>query len=166
VSQQQDSTILYYRDRARSIGLHSALQEACKDLDETRDALGRKEDRQSAIRFAFGVFGFCLGIITCAVKGCTTIGHEKVAGWPQLRVVEHHVPHKDMRDKCAPAGSWMGPVEACAEFRLASGECHIYYSADFPPQKWIVEHERLHCAGHDHLGSTSMRDYLARWRTK
>jgi hypothetical protein len=28
----------------------------------------------------------------------------------------------------------------------------------------VVEHERLHCQGHDHIGETAMRDFLTRYR--
>ena len=101
-----------------------------------------------------------LAIMAALVGGCSVIGHEKVEGWPELEIVEHYVPHWQMRDKCAPyTGFGMHP-EACAQFDLVNAKCHIWFSADFPPQKFIVEHERLHCAGYDHVGSTGMRRYL------
>lgn len=88
------------------------------------------------------------------------LGHQKVEGWPALAIVEHYVPHAEMRDRCSRyVGFGMSP-EACAEFNLAKRECHIWFSADFPPQKFIVEHERLHCAGYDHAGSTAMQQFL------
>jgi hypothetical protein len=98
-------------------------------------------------------------LLAALFAGCTAIGHERVEGWPALQIVEHHVPHHEMRDRCARyTGFGMSP-EACAEFDLVHRKCHIWYSADFPPQKFIVEHERLHCAGYDHAGSNAM----ARW---
>jgi hypothetical protein len=101
-----------------------------------------------------------LALLAALLGGCTTIAHEKVEGWPQLRIVEHYVPHAQMRDRCARyVGFGMSP-EACAEFDLAAGTCHIWFSADFPPQRFIVQHERLHCAGYDHVGSTGMQRYL------
>jgi hypothetical protein len=101
-----------------------------------------------------------LALLVPLFAGCTVIGHEKVEGWPALEIVEHHVPHAVMRDKCAPyVGFGMNP-EACAEFDLVNAKCHIWFSADFPPQKFIVEHERLHCAGYDHVGSTNMARFL------
>lgn len=166
MSQRQDPSLLHYRGLIRECGFHRAIEIAARDVDHLREELGRKLDRQAAIRMGFLALGVALGIFLCTIKGCSTIGHEKVAGWPALRVIEHYVPHAAMRDKCAPAGSWMGPVEACALFLLDKGECHIFYSADFPPQNWIVEHERLHCSGVDHVGSQNMRDLLARWSNR
>ncbi len=99
-------------------------------------------------------------VLATALSGCSVIGHEKVAGWPELEVVEHYVPHAQMRDRCAPyVGFGMSP-EACAEFDLANRKCHIWFSADFPPQDFIVKHERMHCAGYDHVGSTAMQRFL------
>jgi hypothetical protein len=101
-----------------------------------------------------------LVLLAALAAGCSVIGHERVEGWPALQVVEHYVPHAVMRDKCAPyAGFGMSP-EACAEFDLVHRQCHIWFSADFPPQKFIVEHERMHCAGYDHVGSTNMARFL------
>jgi hypothetical protein len=95
------------------------------------------------------------------LAGCTAIdGHQQVRGWPKLEVVEHYVPHHVMRDRCVRyTGFGMSP-EACAEFNLLENRCDIWYSADFPPQRFIVEHERLHCAGYDHYGSTAMQQLL------
>jgi hypothetical protein len=93
--------------------------------------------------------------------GCTVVGHERVEGWPALEIVEHHVPHHVMRDRCmryAPPG--MSP-EACAEFDFGANQCHIWFSADFPPPQAFVEHERLHCQGFDHAGETVMERALA-----
>jgi hypothetical protein len=106
---------------------------------------------------------FFAALFLLFASGCTTVGHERVAGWPQLRIVEHHVPHHVMRERCvryAPPG--MSP-EACAEFYFAEGECHLWFSADFPPPQAFIQHERLHCAGYDHVGETNMRDFLAQY---
>jgi hypothetical protein len=101
-----------------------------------------------------------LVLLAALLGGCTAIGHERVEGWPALEIVEHHVPHAEMRDRCVRyTGFGMSP-EACAEFDLAHRKCHIWFSADFPPQRFIIQHERLHCAGYDHMGSTNMARYL------
>jgi hypothetical protein len=100
-------------------------------------------------------------ILAALAAGCA-MDHQRVEGWPALRIVEHYVPHAEMRDRCVRyAGFGMSP-EACAEFYLDRNECHIWLSADFPPQKFVVEHERLHCAGYDHIGSTNMAQALSR----
>jgi hypothetical protein len=41
--------------------------------------------------------------------------------------------------------------------------CDIWLSESFAPRS-IVEHERLHCRGYDHVGATTMRDFLARYQ--
>lgn len=106
-----------------------------------------------------------LGVLLCVFTASCSVmmGHERVAGWPQLEVVEHYVPHSVMRDRCARYVAFGSSPEACAEFDLANRKCHIWFSADFPPQPFIVEHERLHCAGYDHQGSTNMAAYLKYW---
>jgi hypothetical protein len=91
---------------------------------------------------------------------CTTIGHEKVAGWPKLAVYEHYVPHHEMRERCVKYTPWGMSPEACSEFNLVERRCDIWFSADFPPPKAFIEHERLHCEGYDHAGQTNMRAFL------
>ena len=104
----------------------------------------------------------CAVLLAAIVCGCSTIGHEKVAGWPALRVVEHRVPNNVMRDRCMKyVGFGMSP-EACAEFNFATGVCDIWLSADFPPAAWVVEHERDHCLGYEHAGEHELRNILAR----
>ena len=98
------------------------------------------------------------------LQACTTIDkHEQVAGWPQLTVYEHYVPHHVMRDRCVKYTAFGASPEACAEFNLAERRCDLWFSADFPPPKAYIEHERLHCAGYDHVGETNMRDFLGRY---
>lgn len=92
---------------------------------------------------------------------CTIVGHEKVEGWPTLEIVEHHVPNHVMRDACV---KYMPPTfspMACAEFDLGRRKCHIWLSADFPSES-LLEHERLHCNGYDHVGGTTLKSLMAR----
>lgn len=105
-----------------------------------------------------------LFLLAALLAGCTTIdSHERVEGWPKLEIVEHYVPHAEMRDRCSKyVGFGMSP-EACSEFDLMARKCHIWFSADFPPQAFIVRHEHLHCAGYDHPGSTAMQQYLEQY---
>ena len=102
----------------------------------------------------------CFALLAALAAGCSIVGHEQVQGWPQLEIVEHYVPQAQMRDRCAPyVGFGMTP-EACAEFDLANGKCHLWFNGDSPVQEFIVKHERLHCAGYDHVGSTNMARFL------
>jgi hypothetical protein len=103
--------------------------------------------------------------VVFVTTGCASgLEHRKVEGWPQLTVREHHVPHSEMRDQCTKYASFGGMTEACAVYDLGAGTCDIWLSADFPPSEAIVEHERLHCQGYDHVGETYMERLLARWK--
>jgi hypothetical protein len=94
---------------------------------------------------------------------CSTVGHERVEGWPELTIVEHRVSASEMYDRCRKYVGFGALPMACAEFNLATRRCDIWLIQGFAPRS-IVEHERLHCRGHDHVGETSMRDFLARWQ--
>lgn len=119
-----------------------------------------KEDLLGAVVWL--AWAVTLPLVVFSLGACTMIDHDKVEGWPALTVYEHHVPHHVMRDKCAQYTPWGSFPEACAEFDLAALRCDLYFSADFPPPKFFIEHERMHCAGYDHVGETHMKDFLAR----
>jgi hypothetical protein len=104
--------------------------------------------------------------VCIAFSGCAVINeHERVPGWPDLKVVEHHVAHEEMRERCAPfMPAYMSP-EGCTIFQLDVGEAHIYVSKDFP-NRLVLEHERLHAAGYDHIGSDHMQRILGRWKAR
>ncbi|MGQ0545262.1 MAG: hypothetical protein ACT4P3_08015 [Betaproteobacteria bacterium] len=96
-------------------------------------------------------------------SGCTTVGHERVEGWPELAIVEHRVSASQMYSRCRKyVGFGMVPM-ACAEFNLATRRCDVWLVDGFALPT-IVEHERLHCRGYDHVGETSMRDFLTRYQ--
>lgn len=95
--------------------------------------------------------------MTPFLSACTVIGHDSVMGWPELEVTENYVSHREMRDRCAPYTPPLMSPEACAEFDFALKRCTIWFSVDFPPPARIVAHERLHCAGHDHVGESTLR---------
>ena len=103
-------------------------------------------------------------LASTSLSGCTIVGHEKAHGWPELTVREHYVPHHVMRDKCAKYVPFGMSPDACMEFDLHAGTCDIWYSADFPPGPGVVEHERLHCRGYDHVGGNMLSRALAAWR--
>jgi hypothetical protein len=96
-------------------------------------------------------------VLALLATACTVVGHTKVRGWPELKVVEHHVPEAQMRDRCARYMGFGTSPQACTEFYLKLGQCHIWFSADFPPPRHVVEHERLHCRGYDHIGGSTMQ---------
>jgi hypothetical protein len=104
-------------------------------------------------------------LVAAGAYGCATIDEtHRVAGWPELRVVEHYVSDDEMRSRCSKYVAFGFLPEACSEFYLAQGECHIWLSKDYPPAAFVVRHERLHCEGYDHPGETNLRDILARYQ--
>jgi hypothetical protein len=102
-------------------------------------------------------------LLVAASAACSTVGHEKVEGWPDLMIVEHRVSSGEMYDRCRKYVAFGMLPMACAEFNLATRRCDIWLIEGFAPRS-IVEHERLHCQGHDHVGETAMRDFLTRYR--
>jgi hypothetical protein len=104
-----------------------------------------------------------LAAVAVFLGACSSIGHEKVEGWPQLEIVEHYVPAQAMRERCRKYVGFGSVPLACAEWNLATRRCDIWLSESFAP-RGIVEHERLHCRGYDHVGATTMRDFLARYQ--
>lgn len=104
-----------------------------------------------------------VALMSVLVTGCTTIGAERVAGWPQLEVFEHYVPHKEMRDRCGRYVSAGSSPEACAEFDFAAGRCDLWFSSDFPPARYVIEHERQHCLGYEHVGEHDLGNILSRY---
>lgn len=87
-------------------------------------------------------------LLSLLLTGCAM--SPPAADWPKLDVFEHYVPHAEMRDRCARWTAWGASPEACAEWNFVRRRCDIWYSADFPPQRFIIEHERKHCAGWMH----------------
>ncbi len=107
-----------------------------------------------------------LSLTFLAGSGCATIDtHSLTAGWPDLMLIEHHVPHAEMRDRCGIFVPFGSSPEGCAIFKFQDRECHVYVSADFPSAR-VLEHERLHCKGYDHVGSTDMQKMLADWNSR
>lgn len=93
------------------------------------------------------------------LASCSAIDHKRVEGWPELAIVEHRVPAEEMMSRCQKYTGAASLPLACAEFNLVARRCDIWLSQSFAPRA-IVEHERLHCAGYDHLGSTYMQRFL------
>ncbi len=112
------------------------------------------------------LYGAALALLSELLGGCSTIAHERVDGWPALQIVEHRVSHAEMRNRCAPYVGALQSPEACAEFDFKNARCDIWLSADFRPASYVITHERQHCLGFDHIGSTAMRDLLAAYRRK
>jgi hypothetical protein len=109
---------------------------------------------------------FELALLLALLPGCamTIDQHNKVADWPQLKIIEHFVPNAEMREKCAPYVAWHSTPIACAEFWFGRGECHIWHSSDFPPSEYARQHEIWHCLGYGHPGDDSMQRMVEKWK--
>jgi hypothetical protein len=105
-----------------------------------------------------------VALMSTMISACSVIGGERVEGWPELKIVEHHVSHREMRDRCMPYMGFGMTPEGCAEFNFAQSRCDIWVSADFPPPAFVLDHERQHCAGFEHAGETELRQILANVR--
>ena len=113
-------------------------------------------------------------ILVAIVAGCTMIGKPPIEGWPKLEVVWHRVPSKEMVDFCVEAnsdnplvylhGSPLVMILGCAEADFGRGVCDIYVPEAEYPDRWLDEHERLHCEGWDHYGGSGMRDSWIEWQ--
>jgi len=107
-----------------------------------------------------------LGLValSAALTGCalTIDSHRQVPDWPELKVVEHHVSHDEMFERCHRFVPRFSAPEACTLFYFDRGEAHIYVTESV--NGFILRHERLHAAGYDHVGSDHMRRALEAWR--
>lgn len=104
-----------------------------------------------------------------ALSGCATIDThvQPDPAWPRLKVTEHEVSAVEMLGRCyryLSLGMKLlgGFPLACAEFNLEQGWCRIYYTSW--ATEGVKEHERLHCEGFDHPGSTQLTDHARAWR--
>lgn len=93
--------------------------------------------------------------------GCSTFAQHQPppSDWPKLKIVVHRVPTDIMRNICAPLSP---QPAACAYVYFAEQQCVIWLARNAPQ---FEEHERLHCAGWDHVGSTALRDAWQRHKT-
>ena len=110
----------------------------------------------------------CLGIVVSIaaglLAGCQTIDqHNRVADWPELKVIEHRVPTAEMWERCQRYVPRFSLPAGCTIFYFSRGEAHIYVS-DAEQSPLVLHHERLHALGYDHIGSTNMLRALQAWR--
>jgi hypothetical protein len=109
--------------------------------------------------------GLLAAFVLGGLAGCSAMG-PAIEDWPELAVHEHHVPRAEMRKRCAAFAAFGSPPQACAEVNFAQRRCDIWFRADRPPSAYVRAHERLHCAGHDHEGESTLRQALAEWRSR
>lgn len=96
--------------------------------------------------------------------GCQSIDqHNRVPGWPELKIVEHRVPTAQLWERCQRYVPRFSLPAGCTIFYFSRGEAHIYVS-DAEQSPLVLQHERLHAQGYDHVGSTGMQRALQAWR--
>lgn len=101
------------------------------------------------------------------ISGCTAIGHkEPPSDWPKLEVKVNRVGWYDMQVICGYGGLWtpIAQVYGCANINADTMQCNIYIAGDDEYAQLTIEHELEHCAGKDHIGSSSLADYWEEWK--
>lgn len=101
----------------------------------------------------------CSALLAAPLSGCFMMTNhvEPPADWPALKVIERPLSVIDVQRKCSrhlTVGSAifsLGLTMGCAEVDFAAGVCTIYIARG-ENDPGILEHERDHCAGKDHLG--------------
>jgi hypothetical protein len=107
-----------------------------------------------------------LAVLVALLAGaCTTIdSHVRVDDWPALKIVEHRVSYDAMYERCKKYVGLLSTPLGCTEFYFAAGEAHIYVTPELPLSQKVLEHERLHAAGFDHVGSDAMARLWRDWQ--
>jgi len=107
-------------------------------------------------------------LLWALLAGCATNvidTHRKVADWPELTVIEHHVAEAEMREQCSRFVEPWQIAAGCTLFLFDAREAHLFLSRDFPDPD-IREHELLHAAGYDHIGSDYMHNAWLDWKAQ
>jgi hypothetical protein len=108
-------------------------------------------------------------IASILLAGCVGIDTHKAPpqNWPSVVVVEHRVSTLEMLSHCYQyvplVLKLLGGIPlACAEIDLNKLECDIWLTG-WSSQD-TVEHERLHCTGHDHYGDDTLEQIYNTWK--
>lgn len=101
-----------------------------------------------------------IALLTAALSACGLVPiideHSPLpAGFPKLKVHEHHVAVERLAEFCQPLQI------TCSWVAWAAGRCDIYIAPNTPAP--LIAHERKHCDGRDHIGESTIRNAFARW---
>jgi hypothetical protein len=113
-----------------------------------------------------GLIGVYLVLVLSA---CTAINihQEPPSDWPKLETTTHKVGFWEMQRHCGTSGLKFLLTQslACAWIDFNTMTCRIYYAADDEHSAaHAIEHEKDHCEGRDHIGSTHLRDGWENWK--
>lgn len=116
-----------------------------------------------------GTWKLSLAAALLFLASCTTIDAHRAppADWPKLKVVEHRVGAVEMLKRCYRYVSLpmklAGSVPfACAEVDFVRRRCDIWAIED--AEEGVMEHERDHCDGRDHVGDDTLAQALRAYR--
>lgn len=112
------------------------------------------------------VVASCILSASVIVAGCTVNSAARVAGWPELQVVEHKVSDQEVQARCGSAAAPGMRALACAQFNFRESRCDIWYAGRGPLNPFVLAHERGHCEGHDHVGQSAMERALKAYRER
>lgn len=100
------------------------------------------------------------------LSGCTAIDMSRPppADFPKLTITERYVLQDQLPDICKKAAPLFMVAKACAVFYFKSKRCEIWYSEDNLPSHDVIEEERAHCAGYDHVGSSALHEMWENWK--
>jgi hypothetical protein len=91
---------------------------------------------------------------------------ERIAGWPRLAVVEHHVTDQEMLATCASTLPLGVEPAGCAWVDLERRICHLYFGEATSMHAVLRAHEVQHCDGRDHVGENALHDLWRRWQAR
>lgn len=100
--------------------------------------------------------------VVLLLSGCATVidaGRPPPSDWPQLKETVIHTSSRVAKQLCA--SEKLDYVDACTIIAFSKNECNIYTTTDDPD---VMAHERMHCKGYDHVGSTTLRDAWEKWK--
>lgn len=103
-------------------------------------------------------------VAVALLAGCTVIDMRRPPpeGWPKLQVTVIKTGFAQVQAACGSNAviGLLAPYFACATVNLSAGTCVIHTMTDDP---YVMEHEMEHCAGRDHIGDSTLREYHDRW---
>lgn len=103
-------------------------------------------------------------LLTLVLSGCAAMGSNAPADWPNLRVEVNRVTTKEMWDVCLQYTPFLSTPEACAQVYFEEGKCVVTLDKNLGDGH--LEHEKLHCKGHDHIGSSTFSNAWEAHKTK
>jgi hypothetical protein len=101
-------------------------------------------------------------VLAATLSGCTIIDAHRgpPEDWPPLAVVERRASFLDVQRACNPdmpllASLLVGVYLGCARIHFDASLCEVWLLEDADAA--TAAHERMHCAGFDHIGGSVLR---------